>query len=116
MLNTCLFQLGQLLVIFAGITNSAVGIKSCAITTGIKQYKSIKKKKKKKHDKIVLLGKDQLNTVEALISKVLINSYISHDEFVSVNNVLRENNETKEEIKLLWDILYKNNGNLLCQL
>ena len=46
-----------------------------------------KKKKKKKHDKIVLLGKDKLNTIEVLISKVLIDSYISHDEFVSMNNV-----------------------------
>ena len=47
------------------------------------------KKKKKKLDKIALLGKDKLNTIEALISKFLINSYISHDEFVSVNSVLR---------------------------
>ena len=33
-----------------------------------------------KHDKIVLLGKDKLNTIEILISKALIDSYISHDE------------------------------------
>ena len=50
-------------------------------------------------DEIVLLGKAELNTVEVLISKSLIESYISHDEFVSVNNVLREYNEMKEEIK-----------------
>ena len=41
------------------ITSSAVGIKVCAITAGIKKYKSIIKKKKKKHNKIVLLGKDK---------------------------------------------------------
>ena len=41
-----------------GITSSAVGMKICAIAAGIKKYKSIIKKKKKKHDKIVLLGKD----------------------------------------------------------
>ena len=34
-------------------------------------------------------GKDKLNTIEVLISKALINSYIIHDEFLSVNNVLR---------------------------
>ena len=56
-------------------------------------------KKKKKHDDIVLLGKDRLNTIEVLISKALIDSYISHEKFVSVNNVLREYNEIKEEIK-----------------
>ena len=48
------------------------------------KYKSIIKKKKKKHNKIVLLGKDTLNTIEVLISKALIDSYISHEEFVSV--------------------------------
>ena len=54
---------------------------------------------KKEHNKIMLLGKDKLNTIEVLISKALINSYISYDEFVSVNNVLRKNNEMKEETK-----------------
>ena len=76
-----------------------IGIKICAVTVGIKKYKSIIKKKKKKHDKIVLLGKAKLDTMEVLISRSLINSYISHDEFVSVNNVLREYNEMKEETK-----------------
>ena len=82
-----------------GITSSAVEIKTCAITAGIKRYKSIIKKKKKKHDKIVLLGKDKLNTIEVLISKGLIDSYISHDEYFSINNVLKEYYEMKEEIK-----------------
>ena len=57
------------------------------------------KKKTKKHDKKMLLGKANLNAIEFLLSKALIDIYISHDEFVSVNNVLRENNEKKEEIK-----------------
>ena len=51
----------------------------------LKNVKSIKKKKN--HDKTVLLGKDKLNTIKVLICKALINSYISHEEFVSVNNV-----------------------------
>ena len=37
------------------ITSSAIGSKICAITAGIKKYKSIIKKKK--HNKIVLLAK-----------------------------------------------------------
>ena len=53
----------------------------------------------KKHDKIVLLWKSKQGTIEVLICDVLINSYISHNEFVLVNNVLREYNEIKEEIK-----------------
>ena len=57
------------------------------------------KKKKKKHDKIVLLAKSKLNRIEVLISKALIDSNISHDEFVLINNVLKEYDKIKEEIK-----------------
>ena len=83
-----------------GIPSSAAIIEICVITAGIKKYKSfVKKNKKNKHNKIVLLEKDKLNITEALISKVLIDSYISHDEFVSVKNALKEYNEMKKEIK-----------------
>ena len=68
------------------ITSSALELKICAITTGIKKYKSTIKNKKKKHDKIVLLAKSKLNSIEVIISKAVIDSFISHDEFVSINN------------------------------
>ena len=69
--------------VFVGIASSTVGIKICAITPGIKKCKSsVKKKNKKKHDKIALLGKAKLDTIEVLISQALIDSYISYREFV----------------------------------
>ena len=58
-------------------------------------------RKGKKHDKIVLLAKSKLNSMWVLISKVLIDSVISHDEFVLINNVLKQYNEMKEETKNL---------------
>ena len=82
-----------------GDTCSAVGLKICLTTAGIKKYKSINKKNKKKHDKIVLWAKSKLNSVEDLISKKLIDSNINHDEFGLINNVLKEFYNTKEEIK-----------------
>ena len=45
------------------------------------------------------LAKTKLNTIEVLISKALSEWYINHDELLSVNNVLREYIEMKEEIK-----------------
>ena len=45
---------------------SAVRLKICSITVGIKKYKSIIKKKKK-HDKIVLLAKTKLHSTEVLL-------------------------------------------------
>ena len=68
------------------ITSSALELKICALTPGIKKYKSTIKNKKKKHDKIVLLAKSKLNSIEVIISKAVIDSFISHDEFVSINN------------------------------
>ena len=58
-----------------------------ALAAGIKKYKSIIKKKKKKLDKIELLVKFRLNSIEVLISKAIIDSVNCHDEFVLINNV-----------------------------
>ena len=55
-------------------------------------------KKKRKHDKIVLLPKTKLKNIEFLISKGLTDSDISHDEFVSVNN----------EDKMRWNFKKRN--------
>ena len=76
-----------------GVMSSIIRLKICAITAGIKKYKLIIKKKKKKIDKIVLLAKSKLNRIEVLISKTLINSVIIHDEFVLINNVIKEYDE-----------------------
>ena len=91
----------SLLGILIGITSSSIGFKICEIAAGIKKYKSIIKKKKKKHYKIVLLAKSNLNSIEVLIFKALIDSVISLGELVLINNVLKEYNEMKEEIKNL---------------
>ena len=51
-----------------------------------------------------MLAKFELNSIEVLISlKALLDfdSVISHDEFVLINNKLKEYNEMKYEIKNL---------------
>ena len=55
--------------------------------------------KKKKHDKIVFLAKSKLKSIEVLISKTLIDSVISQNAFVLMNNFLKEYSKMKEEIK-----------------
>ena len=75
----------SLVGITIGITSSEMELKICA-------RKLIIKKKKKKHNKVVLLAKSKLNNIEVLISKVLINSSVSHDEIVlkTMLNVLKK--------------------------
>ena len=64
------------------------------------QLKSISQSSRKgRKSMIKLCYKNKLNTNKVLISKVLIDSYINHDEFVLVNILLREYNEIKEDIK-----------------
>ena len=65
-----------------GITSSAIGLRICAITPGIKSISPLRNLIK-------------LNSIEVLIFKALNNSYISHDEFVL------KDDDTKEEIKHL---------------
>ena len=70
---------------FTSLVGIPIEIASSTIvlkTAGIKMYKSIIEKKRKKHDKIVLLAKSKLNSI--------IDSNISHDEFVLINNVMKE--------------------------
>ena len=60
-------------------------IKTCAITAGVKKYKQTIKKIKNENDKIVIFQKTKLNSIKILISKALIDSNISHGEFVLRN-------------------------------
>ena len=47
----------------------------------------------------MFLTETKLNTIEFSISKALIDSYINHDKFFYLNNMLRGYNEIKDEIK-----------------
>ena len=69
-------------------------------------------KKKKKYDKIVFLGKTKLNIIKILNSKVLIDSYDSHNKFVSVNNILRKHHEMKKS-KMSWNFCWTQYTNIV---
>ena len=79
----------SLLGILLGTISSTIGLKMCAIAVGTKKYESIINKKKKKYYGKVLLAKSKLNNIGVLIAKDLIDSNISHDEFILINNVLK---------------------------
>ena len=104
-MNTFLFKVLQLIIGWYSYRNYEFcnRIKIWEITSGIKRYKSIIKKKKNKHDKIVLLPKSKLNSIKVLISKALIDSNITHDKFVLINNMLKKFYDMKEELKISYD-------------
>ena len=80
---------GVSIISFTSIIGAPVGIASASLTlifsltTGIvKKLLNITRNKKKKHDKILMLAKSKLNSIETLISQVLIGMEISHEEFI----------------------------------
>ena len=65
--NSCWFSSASLTVVFS-------------LTTGIiKKLLNVTRKKKKKHNKIIMLAKSKLNSIETLMSQALINLDISDE-------------------------------------
>ena len=52
-----------------------------------------------------MLAKSKLNSIEALICKALINSNISHEEFVLIKNMLKEYYHMRVEIKKTKELI-----------
>ena len=68
-------------------------------TVTIKKLLKITKKKKKKHNKIVLIAKSKLNSVETLMSQALIDLDITHKEFKTIVNEKERYEQMKESIR-----------------
>ena len=73
----------------AGITGASLNL-VFTLGTGIsKSLLNLTKKRKKKHNKIIVLAKNKLNTIDTLLSSALNDSKISHEEF---SNIITEKN------------------------
>ena len=58
-----------------------------SITTEIiKKLLKTTRNKKKKHNKIVMLARSKLNSIESKISEALINNEVSHEDFLIIIN------------------------------
>ena len=79
--------------LFATVIGAPVGKVSTsfslvfAISTGIvKILLKTTRNKKKKHNKIVMLARSKLNSIESKISEALTNNEISHEDFMTIIN------------------------------
>ena len=82
---------GVCIISSASVVGAPVGIASASFTltfsliSGItKRLLSITRKKKKKHDKILMLAKNKLDSTETLVSQALIDMEITHEEFTAI--------------------------------
>ena len=101
---------GVSIISFTSIIGAPVGIANASLTlifsltTGIiKKLLNITRNKKKKHDKILMLAKSKLNSIDTLISQALIDMDISHEEFITI---LKE----KDRYEMMKDNLRDKNG------
>ena len=63
------------------------------------------KKRKKKHNKITVLAKNKLNTINTLLSSALNVSEISHEEFTNIINEENIYENIKENIKSTTELI-----------
>ena len=85
----------------AGITDASLTL-VFTIGTGIsKSLLKLTKKRKKKHNKIIVLAKNKLNMIDTLLSSALNDPEISLEEFTDVINEANIHENIKENIKEL---------------
>ena len=83
----------------AGITGASLTL-VFTIDTGIsKSLLKLTKKRKKKHNKIIVLAKNKLDTIDTLLSSALNNSEISQEEFTNIITKTNIYENIKENIK-----------------
>ena len=84
-----------------------------SLTTGIiEKLLSITRNKKKKHDKTLVLAKNKLNSIEALVSQVLIDMEISHEEFITIFKKKDKYEKMNENLRNINDKLEDKTENM----
>ena len=107
-------------LIVLSVITSSISIASCAtvigapveiasasfslafpISTGIIKKLLKTARNNKKHNKIVMLARSELNSIESKISEALINNEISHEDFMMIINAENKHRELKESIGMM---------------
>ena len=84
-----------------GITSASFSLASSLCTGLVKKLLKATRNKTKKHNKIVMLARNKLNSTEGKISKALINNQISHEDFITIFNEERNYRELKERFRMM---------------
>ena len=67
----------------------------------LKKILKTTRNKKKKHNKIVMLARIKLNSIDSKIFEVLINNEISHEDFMTIFNEGKKYRELKKSIRMM---------------
>ena len=84
-----------------GITSASFSLAFSLCTRLVKMLLKTTGNKNKKHNKIVILVRSKLNSIESKISETLINNQISHEDLMTIINEERNYRELKESIRMM---------------
>ena len=84
----------------AGIIRASCGLTFSITSEFVKKILKTIKNKNKKHNKIVMLARSKLNSIESKISEALINNEISHEDFMTILNEEKKYQDLKESIRI----------------
>ena len=84
-----------------GIASSRLSLVFSLSTGLVKKLLKTTRNKKKKDNKIVMLARSKLNSIESKISEALMNNQISHEDFMTIINEERNYRDLKESIKMM---------------
>ena len=102
---------------FATVIGAPVGMMSASfslafsITTGfVKKFLKTIRNKKKKHNKIVMLARSKLNSIESKISEALTNNENSHEGFMIITNEEKNIENWKKALEwwIVKEVMLKN--------
>ena len=85
---------------FTTATGAPTGIVSASFTSIFCLTTEIRNKKKR-HDKILVLAKSKLNSIETLVSQALADMEITHEEFTTILNEKDKYEKMKEDIRAI---------------
>ena len=92
---------------FATVIGTPVGTASASLSltfslsTGIVKKLLKTTRNKKKHNKIIMLSRSKLNSIESKVSEALTKSEISHEDFMVIINEEKKYRELKESIRMM---------------
>ena len=84
-----------------GITSASLSLAFSLCTGLVKKLLKATRNKKKKRNKIVMLARGKLNSIERKISEALINNQISYEDFITSINEESNYRELKEIIRMI---------------
>ena len=84
-----------------GITSASFSLAFSLCTGLVQKLSKATRNKKKKYNKIVMLARSKLSSIESKISEALISNQINHEDFITIINEESNYRELKESIRMI---------------